>query len=196
MSDLIYLPLIGLPIDSLIGLAGIRPNTKELFLSLEADNLSTIRWWTDASFGVHKDFKSQSGGLLTLSFAGGAIISSSSKQKLNTRSSTEAELVAVDDFIGKLLWTQRFLREQGYNLQKNILYQDNKSAILLETKGRSSLGKRSRALLLRYFFITECVARGEVKIEHCPTENMVGDFFTESLKGAQFCKFRKLILGM
>ena len=72
----------------------------------------------DASFGVHEDFKLQSGGLLTLSLAGGAIISSSSKQKLNTPSSTEAELVAVDDFIGKLLWTQRFLGEQGYNLQK------------------------------------------------------------------------------
>ena len=170
--------------------------TVDLHLVLHFDNLSIARWHVDASFGVHEDFKSQSGGLLTLSLAGGAIISSSSKQKLNTRSSTEAELVAVDDFIGKLLWTQRFLREQGYNLQKNILYQDNKSAILLETKGRSSLGKRSRALLLRYFFITDCVARGEVKIEYCPTENMVGDFFTKPLQGAQFRKFRRLILGM
>ena len=131
-----------------------------------------------------------------MSSARGAIISSSSKQKLNTRSSTEAELVAADDFIGKLLWMQRFLKAQGYSLRKNILLQDNKSAILLETKGRSSLEKRSRALQLRHFFITDCVNRGEVEVEYCPTEKMAGDFFTKPLQGNQFHKFRKLILGM
>ena len=63
------------------------------------------------------------------------------KQKLNTRSSTEAELVAADDTTVMILWTKLFLEEQGYALEKNILYQDNKSAILLEENGLKNLGK-------------------------------------------------------
>lgn len=46
----------------------------------------------------------------------------SSKQKLNTRSSTEAELVGINDAIGIVLW--KFLEAQGYPVKHNIIYQD------------------------------------------------------------------------
>ena len=78
--------------------------------------------------------------------------SGSTKQKLNTRSSTKSEIVAVDDFHPKILWTLRFMAGQGYFL-KMKLYQDNKSAITLETKVRSSLGKCSRAISIHCFAI-------------------------------------------
>ena len=60
----------------------------------------------------------------------GALQSGSAKQKLNTRSSTEAEWVGVDDVISKILWTKFFKEEQGYEIEKNILFEDNKSSIL------------------------------------------------------------------
>jgi hypothetical protein len=65
---------------------------------------------------------------------------------MNVRSSTEGELVAVDDAAAMILWTKQFLEAQGYNVDKNIIYQDNKSTILLETNGKKSLGKQTRAL--------------------------------------------------
>ncbi len=68
------------------------------------------------------------------------------KQKLNTRSSTESELVGADNISVMILWTKLFMEAQGYDIQKNILYQDNKSAILLEINGKRSSGKRTRAL--------------------------------------------------
>ena len=83
-----------------------------------------------------------------LSEKGGAMASGSTKQRLNTRSSTESEIVAVDDFHPKHLLTLRFMECQGYLLEMK-LYQDNKSAITLETKGRSSLGKLSRTISIR-----------------------------------------------
>ena len=46
----------------------------------------------------------------------------SRKQKLNTRSSTEAELVGVDDAMNLILWTKLFLKAQGYNVASNVLY--------------------------------------------------------------------------
>jgi hypothetical protein len=71
-------------------------------------------------------------------------------------------------------------------VDKNIVYQDNKSAILLETNGKRSLVKRTRALNIRYFFITDQVEKGNAQIEHCGTNEMAGDFFTKPLQGEKF----------
>ena len=103
-------------------------------LTLSADNLHILKWYVDASFGVHPDFKSHTGGVMTM--GEGTIQSISSKQKLNTRSSCEAELVGCDDVATKILWTRLFMEEQGYKVQRNILYQDNKSTILLLENGK------------------------------------------------------------
>eukprot|EP00543_Licmophora_paradoxa_P004680 CAMPEP_0202452416 /NCGR_PEP_ID=MMETSP1360-20130828/10637_1 /ASSEMBLY_ACC=CAM_ASM_000848 /TAXON_ID=515479 /ORGANISM="Licmophora paradoxa, Strain CCMP2313" /LENGTH=75 /DNA_ID=CAMNT_0049071239 /DNA_START=367 /DNA_END=590 /DNA_ORIENTATION=+ len=54
------------------------------------------------------------------------------QQKINTKSSTEAELVAVNDGMSHITWTRRFLMEQGIAMKDNIVYKDNQSAILLE----------------------------------------------------------------
>jgi hypothetical protein len=71
-------------------------------------------------------------------------------------------------------------------VEKNIIYQDNKSAILLETNGKKSSSKRTRALNIRYFFITDHVEKGDVVIVYCPTDAMIGDFMTKALQGSKF----------
>ena len=130
-----------------------------------------------------------------MTMGNGAIQSMSRKQKLNTRSSTEAELIGVDDAMTMVLWTKFFLEAQGYDVEENVVYQDNKSAILLEKNGRKSAGKRSRALNVRYFFVTDQVEKGNVMIEYCGTEKMVADFMTKLLQDEKFKEFRKMILG-
>ncbi|CAJ1969816.1 unnamed protein product [Cylindrotheca closterium] len=75
-------------------------------LTLSAESLRVIKWMNDASFAVHPDFS-------TLSFGGGAAQVMSKKQKLNSRSSTEAELIAVDDIVTMILWTKLFMEWQG-----------------------------------------------------------------------------------
>ena len=95
----------------------------------------------------------------------GAITNISAKQKINTRSSTEAKVVAVDDGIGPMLWTCYFLEEQGYDVKDNVLLQDNQSAIKLESNGRASAGKRSRHMNIRYFFVTDVASKGLVTIQ-------------------------------
>jgi hypothetical protein len=119
----------------------------------------------------------------------------SRKQKLNTRSSTEGELVGVDDAMMMILWTKLFLEEQGYKIDKNILYQDNKSTILLEENGRRSAGRRSRALNIRYYFVTDQVERKNLQIQYCPTDKMTADFMSKPLQGSKFRIFRQQILG-
>jgi hypothetical protein len=112
----------------------------------------------------------------------GVMQSIARKQKMNVQSSTEGKLVAVDDAATMILWTKLFLEAQGYNVDKNIVYQDNKSAILLETNGKKSSGKQTRALNIRYFFITNQVEKGNAQIKRCGTNNMVGDFLQSLCK--------------
>jgi hypothetical protein len=132
----------------------------------------------DASFAVHPDFKSHTGTVMML--GEGAMQSIARKQKMNVQSSTEGELVAVDDAATMILWTKLFLEAQGYEVDNNIVYQDNKSAILLETNGKRSLGKQTRALNIRYFFITDQVEKGNAQIEHCGTDDTWSVIFLQS----------------
>ncbi len=168
--------------------------TRDDVLTLSSKDLRILKWYVDASFGVHADFKGHTGGVLLMEK--GAIISVSRKQKLNTRSSTEAELVGADDMSNMILWTKLFMEAQGYPLKENILHQDNKSAILLEENGKRSSSKRTRALNIRYFFLTDQIEKGNVTITYCSTDDMVGDYQTKPLQGAKFQKFKKLIMGM
>jgi hypothetical protein len=88
------------------------------------------------------------------------------------------------------------LKEQGFGVKETKLYQDNMSSILLEKNGRSSSTKRTRHMEIRYFFVKDRVASGEVSIEHCPTGKMVADYFTKPLQGAQFKKLRDIIMNV
>jgi hypothetical protein len=65
--------------------------TLDEFMTIGADSLTKMKHWVDASYAVHEDMKSHTGG--TTSFGRGTLMCKSSKQKLNTKSSTEAELV-------------------------------------------------------------------------------------------------------
>ena len=71
-----------------------------------------LKWWVDASFAVHPNMCRHSGGGLSL--GRGFPIVSSTKQKLNTYSSTETEIVGADDFMLAICWTQYFMEAQGY----------------------------------------------------------------------------------
>ena len=154
------------------------------------------KWSADAAFVVHPDFKSHSGGLMMMSKLGGGMVFGSTKKDLNTCSSTDTKMVSSDDFLTKIIWCRMFLGSQGLRLNQNILLQDNLSAKTLMEKGRISCGKRSWAINIRYFAIKDYCDRGELKIEHCPTDVMVGDYMTKPLQGMKFKNFRKLILGL
>jgi Reverse transcriptase (RNA-dependent DNA polymerase) len=169
-------------------------STIDLPLILSGDNAIELRWWVDASYGVHGDMKGHTGGTLTM--GAGSIYSTSTKQKMVTRSSTESEVVGVYDVLPQMLWTANFIRDQGYSVITSVLYQDNQSAMLLETNGRKSSTKRTRHMNIRYFYIKDNVDRKEIKIEYCATDKMLADFFTKALQGLKFCVMRDRIMNI
>jgi hypothetical protein len=110
------------------------------------------------------------------------INSTSTKQKINTQSSTETKLVASDNFMPIILWTNYFLEAQGYGHQDTILYQDNQSAILLEKNGHKPSSKRIKQIHCCFYFITDCINKNKLSVEYCPTEEMVGVFLQNPCK--------------
>ena len=168
--------------------------TRKLPLILGADGTGILKWYVDGSYAVHPNMRGHTGGGLTM--GRGYPISASTKQRMNTRSSTEAELVGVDDLMPSILWTRLFLKEQGYAVKENIVFQDNTSAILLEKNGKASSSKRTKHINIHYFFVTDMIKKDMLDVHWCPTEDMVGDFWTKPTQGALFRKHRDLIMGV
>ena len=168
--------------------------TRKLVLRLEASKCNFLKWYVDASYTVHKDMKSHTGGMLTM--GKGAVCGISKKQKLNTKSSTESELVGVEDVLPQVLWTNYFMKDHGWHTNHSVVFQDNKSAILLEQNGKLSSSNRTKHINVRYFFIKDCIERKEVKIEFLGTDEMVADYFTKPLQGTKFIKFCNQIMNI
>ena len=88
----------------------------------------------------------------------------SRKQRINTKSSTKAELIGFDEAQPQILWIEYFIKEQGYAIENNILYQDNQSAMIMETNGKTIHSKWTKHIKVRYFFIKDWVDQREIEL--------------------------------
>jgi hypothetical protein len=163
-------------------------------LILSANKSGIMKWWVDASFAVHPNMRGHSGGGLSL--GRGFPIVRFTKHKLNTRSSTETDIVGADDFMPAICWTRYFMKAQGYGIKDNVLFEDNKSSVLLEKNGKASSSKRTKHINIWYFFITDRVIKEEVSVVWCPAGDMIGYYATKPLQGDLFRKFRDQIMGL
>jgi hypothetical protein len=87
------------------------------------------------------------------------------------------------------------MKEQGIKASDNILYQDNKSTILLEKNGWASSSKRTKHIEIRYYYVADRIAKGNLTVVWCPTEKMIADFLTKHLQGRMFIQFRDVLMG-
>ena len=127
-------------------------------------------------------------------------------QKINTKSSTEAELVGVHNTMTFVMWMKHFfqLQVEGLNNPKLnqygkhiIIKQDNTSAIQLERNGWKSSTKRTKHIDVQYFYITDQLKKGTIsEVVYKPTEDMTSDYLTKALQGKLFIKHRKTLMGL
>jgi hypothetical protein len=84
--------------------------TRHMKLNLSANNLTCLRWWVDASHAIHDDCQGHTGAMLLL--GKGAAISFSNKHRINSKSSTESELIGADQALSSILHTRYFIKAQ------------------------------------------------------------------------------------
>ena len=61
--------------------------------------------------------------------------------------------------------------------------------------GKASCGSKSRHIHIRYFFTKDVIDRDDMELKHCPTEDMIVDFYTKLLQGKNYYKMRQVIMG-
>jgi len=167
--------------------------TKYLKLSISVNDLGILKWYIDGAHNVHWDCKGHAGAMFTM--GEGALSSYSRKVKVNTRSSTETELVGADMYMPEKLWSLYFMQSQGYDVELVELFQDNTSTQLLMNNGRFSSGKKSKHIKAKLISIKDRIDAGEMKVTHCPTEEMWADVLTKPLQGRAFRLMRSKLMN-
>jgi hypothetical protein len=166
--------------------------TANLGITLDATKFVGVMGYIDASYGIHKDCRGHTGVVIVL--GRGPIFAASSKQKINTKSSTESELVGLSDKTGEVIWVGNFLSAQGYNLEPVVVKQDNTSTMALIKNGKSN-SSRTRHIAIRYYWIADRVASKELRLEYLRTEDMLADILSKPLVGAKFTQMRDQLLN-
>jgi hypothetical protein len=168
--------------------------TRHMKLNLTVDSMNSIHWWVDASYGTHWDWKGHTGMMASL--GKGALMSFSHKHKLNAGSSTEAELIGIADALRLMMWGKYFIEAQGYTVSHNVLYQDNKSTILLAKNGRMSGSNRTKHIEHRFYLVKDKIDRGDLEIEHMGTDKMWSDILNKPKQGKVFREFRGHLMNV
>ena len=100
---------------------------------------------------------------------------------MNTRISPVSELVGVDNEMSQIRRLRYFIEGQDCQLNENIIYQDNQSAVKLENNGKASCEKRTRNINIRYFFVTDHIQAKGLSVKYCPILEIIGDYFVEAI---------------
>jgi hypothetical protein len=79
-----------------------------MLMIMSANGSGILKWWVDTSFAVNPNMRGHSRGGLSL--GRGFTIVSSTKQNLNTQSSTETDIMGADDFMLAICWTRYFFK--------------------------------------------------------------------------------------
>ena len=155
--------------------------TKWVVLSI--GDKPSVRCFVDASYATHHDMKSHTGYVLAIGNA--PVLFRSVKQKLNSKSSTEAELYALSEASSDVLWFKHLLESLGYDYGPAIIFEDNQSTITMLNSGPWH-NKASKHVLVRYFFVQDHIASHEINVKFVPTSKMLADVFTKPITGKQF----------
>ena len=127
--------------------------TKEMKTRYKPENLQ-LYGYIDASYGLHDDTKGQTG---IMGPTGAPVFCKSRKQKLVSRSSTESELIALNDGLPEIIWAKQFMENLGYKQKMITVFEDNKSTIILANKTKGATLSRTKHIQVRFYYVRELI---------------------------------------
>ena len=99
-------------------------------------------------------------------------------------STTEAEYMAITEACKEAIWLKGLLSELSEDLQITTVFCDTQSAIFL-TKDQM-FHERTKHIDVRYHFVREIIARGDIVVSKVSTHHNPADMMTKSLPVAKF----------
>ncbi|KAI9921725.1 hypothetical protein PsorP6_000281 [Peronosclerospora sorghi] len=145
--------------------------------------------YCDAAFAVERERKSSTG--LAIFYDGNLVELGSKKQGTVNLSSTEAEYIAMATGLQGCIGIMLVLKDLDIVTKNIVVMEDNQGAQhLAESKG---VTQRSRHIDTKYHWLREKVSDGLVRIQYCPTSEMIAEHFTKPLGPTKFSYFRELL---
>ena len=173
---------------------GYLKGTTDLGLVVKPDSL-LLHYWVDASYNLHSDSRGHTGIVATIGKYNAANYVRSQKQKIHTRSSTEAELVAADEAVLHLMWIILIFDALGYPQTPVTVFQDNKSTMRVCQTGQSRSGKLKH-MVVRYNFLFGKQEENIIKFEYVKTSNMMADLMSKPVNKNVFRKMVARLLNL
>jgi hypothetical protein len=146
--------------------------------------------YADADWGSCLDSRRSRTGY-TFHIGNGCISHQSKKQATVALSTAEAEYMALAEATKEMKWLRQLLEELGFTQNVTEVFQDNKACVQMASGHVNH--QRSKHIDMRYHFIQEAVAEGQLKLTWIPTKEMLADVMTKVLPAPLFTKFRSLI---
>ena len=155
------------------------------------NDVITINVFIDSSHALHSDMRGRTGIVIKLGHS--TIFARSAKQKVNTKSSAETELHGISEEISQALWTKQWLELLDYKIDIINLYVDNKSSILMMLMGKS-IGRNTRHINIRTFFIKQYIDENIIKIYYMNTNLLFVDLLTKVMGGDKLKQFTQTLM--
>ena len=114
-------------------------------------------------------------------------------QRCVTLSSTEAEYVALSESAKIIVWLRRVLLEIGIKQDTTKVFEDNSGAFKCVEGHVAEDFRRSKHVDLRYHYVREVAAKGELKLSKISTGSQIADFLTKLLTGEKIRKALKSV---
>jgi hypothetical protein len=166
--------------------------TKSLGLCYSLERHRGFEVYTDADLAGCDDTSRSTTGSVVL-FAGSPIFWRSKRQKCVTRSSTEAELVSLDQTVFDVLRITNLAFELGLVEKQPItIHCDNESVIKLISSDRST--HRCKFQKIKCAFVREQVVQNIIQVKHVKSENNLSDMLTKPLPVENFVSARNKMM--
>jgi hypothetical protein len=142
-----------------------------------------IEGYVDSDYaGDRTDRRSTYGSVFML--FGGPLSWSSRKQRSVSTSTTEAEYVALCQGSKEAIWFRDLFKELGFtqflgDSREVQMYSDNQGCIALAENPENHA--RSKHIDVQYHYTRQLVEYGKIKLDYCPTEDMLADVLTKPL---------------
>ena len=166
--------------------------SRDIVMKFKCGGTVNFEVYVGASWATHMDGHGRTGIVIMMS--GCAIAAWTSKQKMVTRSSTEAEIVALSDALSHVMWLRRWLAAQGHEIDATVVYQDNEAVMRLMRSDRRT-HQRTKHLDVRYFYARDLESEGAIRLQWIPTADMLADLMTKPDTGALFEGLNARLMG-
>ena len=147
------------------------------------DDLHVIKWYVDSDFSTHVDFKSHTGGIMT--YGRRLLILWSIKNKLNTRSIRNSELVGAENMSIMILWRKYLWKQKGSTSIRIFSIKTTRVKYYWKEIEMSSI-KRTISINIIYLFMMDNTEKWNIEVDYCPTEELISDFMRKPLQGKRF----------